>query len=98
MSYGSNRYGKDNPRSTIGNAAKASVERGRNACGNCVARLIGLLRRAGRRLHARNDAESRWQHWQVTEYRGGLVRQYRDARFEPMQREKLSATPPTGGR
>ena len=94
MSYGSNLCGKDNPRSAIGNAARTS----RNACGNCMARLVGLPRRAGRRLHAGNDAEARWQHWQVTEYRGGLVRQYRDARFEIMRWEVLSATPPPGGR
>ena len=51
-------------------------------CGICVAWLIGLPRRAGARLHAMNDAEARWWHWQVTERCGGLVRQYRDARFD----------------
>ncbi len=43
---------------------------------------IGLPRRAGVRLHAINDAEARWWHWQVTERCGGLVRQYRDVRFD----------------
>jgi hypothetical protein len=47
----------------------------------CIAWLIGLPRRAGARLHAMNDTEARWQHWQVAECCGGLVRQYRDARF-----------------
>ena len=52
------------------------------ACGVGVAWLIGLPRRAGVRLHATNDAEARWWHWQVKERRGGTVRQYRDARFD----------------
>jgi hypothetical protein len=43
--------------------------------------LIGLPRRAGRRLFAINDAEAGWHAWQVTEALGGLHRQYRDARF-----------------
>jgi hypothetical protein len=43
--------------------------------------LIGLPRRAGRRLFAMNDAEAGWQRWQVAETIGGLGRQYRDARF-----------------
>jgi hypothetical protein len=56
----------------------------RNACGLGAAWLIGLPRRAGAQLHAMNDAEAHWWHWQVTEYRGGLVRRYRDARFEAL--------------
>jgi hypothetical protein len=53
-----------------------------DACGLGVAWLIGLPRRAGVRLHATNDTEARWWRWQVTERRGGLVRQYRDGRFD----------------
>jgi hypothetical protein len=56
----------------------------RSACGNCAAWLIGLPRRAGARLHAANDAEARWWRWRVTERCGGLVRHYRDARFEAL--------------
>jgi len=33
------------------------------------------------------DAESRWWHWLVTERQGGLIHQYRDARFEAMRRD-----------
>jgi hypothetical protein len=57
-----------------------------DACGVGVAWLIGLPRRAGVRLHATNDAEARWWHWQVTERCGGIVRQYRDARFDVLPR------------
>ena len=53
----------------------------RGACGICASWVIGLPRRAGTRLHARNDAEAGWWRWQVTERRGGLVHQYRDPRF-----------------
>ena len=56
-----------------------------DACGIGVSWLIGLPRRAGARLHATSDAEARWWHWQVTERRGGLARQYRDARFEVLR-------------
>ena len=55
------------------------------ACGIGVAWLIGLLRRAGVRLHTATDAEARWWHWQVTERCGGLVHQYRDARFDVLR-------------
>ena len=44
--------------------------------------LIGLPRRAGRRLFAMNDAEAGWRSWQVTEALGGLGRRYRDARWD----------------
>ena len=37
--------------------------------------LIGLPRRAGRRLFAITDAEAGWRRWQVTEARGGIGRQ-----------------------
>jgi hypothetical protein len=43
--------------------------------------LIGLPRRAGRRLFTMNDAEAGWRGWQVAENCGGLGRRYRDARF-----------------
>jgi hypothetical protein len=46
--------------------------------------LIGLPRRAGRRLFAMKDAEAGWQRWQVTETLGGLGRGYRDARWEAL--------------
>ncbi len=46
--------------------------------------LIGLPRRAGRRLFAVNDAEAGWQRWQVTETLGGLGRRYRDARWDAL--------------
>jgi hypothetical protein len=52
-----------------------------NACTLATAWLIGLPRRAGRRLFAINDAEACWHDWQVTETLGGLGRRYRDARF-----------------
>jgi hypothetical protein len=44
--------------------------------------LIGLPRRAGRRLFAMNDAEAGWQRWLVTETLGGFGRRYRDARWD----------------
>jgi hypothetical protein len=53
----------------------------RNTWGLCVSWVIGLPRRAGARLHASNDAEARWWHWDVTGCQAGLGRQYRDARF-----------------
>ena len=52
-----------------------------------VSWLIGLPRRAGYRLFARNDAEARWRGWQVTELAGGLARQYRDRRFDNLAEE-----------
>jgi hypothetical protein len=55
------------------------------AAAAAVAWLIGLPRRAGRRLFAMNDAEARWRGWQVVELTGGLARQYRDARFDMMR-------------
>ena len=65
-----------------GSGGAGIADRLRITCGTCVAWLIGLPRRAGARLHAENDAEARWWHWQVTERCGGLVRQYRDTRFD----------------
>jgi hypothetical protein len=59
----------------------------RSACAICTAWLIGLPRRAGARLHAMNDAEARSWHWDVTECYGGLVHQYRDARFEALRHD-----------
>ena len=52
-----------------------------SACTLATAWMIGLPRRAGRRLVAINDAEACWHAWQVTEALGGLGRRYRDARF-----------------
>jgi hypothetical protein len=46
--------------------------------------VIGLPRRAGRRLFAMNDAEAGWRGWQVTETLGGLGRRYRDARWDAL--------------
>ena len=66
----------------LGGGVAASVSDWvRSACGICASLVIGLPRRAGARLHARNDAEARWWRWQVTERQGGLVHQYRDPRF-----------------
>jgi len=73
----------DRPVTGLGGSVVARITRSaRDGCGIGVAWLIGLPRRAGARLHAANDAEARWWHWQVTERCGGLVRQYRDARFD----------------
>jgi hypothetical protein len=58
----------------------------RFAAASIIAWLIGLPRRAGRRLFAMNDAEAGWRSWQVIELTGGLARQYRDARFATMRR------------
>lgn len=55
------------------------------ACTLAAAWLIGLPRRAGRRLLAINDAEAGWHGWLVTETLGGLGRRYRDARFEALK-------------
>jgi hypothetical protein len=65
----------------------AVSERVRSACGIAAAWLIGLPRRAGRRLHAVNDAEAPQWGWLVIERRGGLVHQYRDARFDALRRD-----------
>jgi hypothetical protein len=46
--------------------------------------LIGLPRRAGRRLFAITDTEACWRSWLVAEPLGGLARQYRDARFDAL--------------
>lgn len=73
----------DRPVTGLGGSVVARLTRTVcDGCGIGVAWLIGLPRRAGARLHAANDAEARWWHWQVTERCGGLVRQYRDARFD----------------
>jgi hypothetical protein len=72
-----------------------------SACGIGVAWLIGLPHRAGARIHAASDAEARWWHWQVNERCGGLVHQYRDARFAVLaydpaiRRDELRAELPT---
>ena len=100
MFYGSNLYRKDNPSWAISNVTETPrVPCGqiRFTCAVSLAWLIGLPRRAGRRLHATNDAESRWWHWLVTEGHGGLTRQYRDARFETLRGDPtLRRTGPAG--
>jgi hypothetical protein len=55
------------------------------ACTLTAAWLIGLPRRAGRRLFAMNDAEAGWRGWQVTETLGGPGRRYRDTRFDVLK-------------
>jgi hypothetical protein len=75
----------------------ARADRVRNGCGNSIAWLIGRQRRAGILLYAGSDAEARWWHWHVAEYRGGLGRQYRDARFAaPRQGDRLDLLSPRG--
>jgi hypothetical protein len=78
----------DHPLTGLGGSLAADVTGWvRNACGICVSWLTGLPRRAGARLHAMNDAEARWWHWHVTERFCGLLRQYRDARFEALRHD-----------
>jgi hypothetical protein len=55
-----------------------------NACTLATAWLIGLPRRAGRRLFAMNDVEAGWRGWRVGETWGGLSRRYRDARWDAL--------------
>ena len=69
------------------NIAGSAVRWAQSVCGICVSWLIGLPRRAGARLHAVNDAEARWWRWHVTEHWGGLVHQYRDARFASLRHD-----------
>jgi hypothetical protein len=99
--YGSNLDRKDNPGWATGNVTetpRAVCGRIRFTCAVGLAWLTGLPRRAGRRLHAANDAESRWWRWLVAEGHGGLTRQYRDARFaalpgDPAPRRGAPADP-----
>lgn len=96
MFYGSNLHRKDNPGWLPGDGTQAPrvlAGRARFACGVCVAWCIGVPRRAGARLHAADDVESRWWHWLVTERHGGFTHQYRDARFETLRRDPTSAVP-----
>ena len=93
----------DHPVTPTRNRFTGAADRVRGSCGICVAWLIGLPRRAGMKLHAMNDAEARWWHWDVRECRGGLVRQYRDARFPALaanpglRREGLDPEPAQPG-
>jgi hypothetical protein len=73
--------------SRAGGLAAGVGDRVRSACGICAAWLIGLPRRAGTALYAKNDAEAGWRGWLVTERYGGLGRQYRDARFALLARD-----------
>jgi hypothetical protein len=66
----------------------------RGASTLAAAWLIGLPRRAGRRLFAMNDREAGWRGWQVTELRGGLARSYRDRRFD-LLRDLRALSPQT---
>jgi hypothetical protein len=79
---------RDHPVTGLGGGIVAYVARAAgDACGIGVSWLIGLPRRAGTRLHAMSDAEALWWRWQVTERWGGLVHQYRDARFEVLRHD-----------
>lgn len=62
-------------------AQRSPLDRLRRTGAISAAWLTGLPRRAGARLYAMNDAEARWWRWHVSEHHGGLVHQYRDARF-----------------
>jgi hypothetical protein len=66
-------------------SARGAAEAVCNACAVATAWLIGLPRRAGRRLYALNDAEAGWHNWQVIEMFGGLGRQYRDLRWDVLR-------------
>jgi hypothetical protein len=70
-----------------GGTRERFTERVRGGGGLVTSWLIGLPRRAGGRLHAMNDAEARWWRWHVAERCGGLVRQYRDARFAELRED-----------
>jgi hypothetical protein len=76
----------DRPVTGLGGSVARVTRTVCDGCGIGIAWLIGLPRRAGARLHVANDAEARWWHWQVTERSRGLVRQYRDARFDVLRR------------
>ncbi len=71
----------------LGRFGDGLAGRARTTWGLGVAWMIGLPRRGGARLHAMNDAEARWWRWQVAERYAGLVRQYRDARFELLRHD-----------
>ncbi len=79
-----NMLGKGNPSWPTSNTPETKTVPGaiRAGGGLAVAWVIGLPRRAGRRLFAMNDAEAGWRGWRVTELRGGLARSYRDPRFD----------------
>lgn len=106
MLHGTNMPRKDNPRWIISNAVETiRIPGGRHRpafgmlatvgtrYGRFVAWLIGLPRRAGRRLFAMNDAEAGWHHWQLTELRGGFARGYRDPRFDLLRTMRAAAPP-----
>ena len=77
---------RDHPVTGLGGSVVARVGRSvGDAWGIGVSWLIGLPRRAGTRLNAIGDAEARWWRWEVTERLGGLVHQYRDARYEVLR-------------
>jgi hypothetical protein len=59
----------------------------RSATAFVAAWLTDLPRRLGNRLFAMNDAEADWRGWELTVTAGGLGRQYRDPRFNPLREE-----------
>jgi hypothetical protein len=71
----------------LGRTGDGLAGRVQGTCGLGLARLIGLPRRGGAWLHTMNDDEARWWDWHVAERRGGLVHQYRDARFETLRHD-----------
>ena len=77
--------------------APAGTASGRRSAGGRAARipaflsvllgwLAAILRRAGDRLFAMNDAEAGWRGWQTTRTHGGLGRRYRDPQFGTLGR------------
>ncbi len=99
------RHGRALPRTgTTGRPAIVVAGAFRTAAACVAVWLTGLLRRAGGRLFAMNDAEAGWRGWQLTVLNGGLARQYRDGRFDEFRdqlephagRVELNAEPGTG--
>jgi hypothetical protein len=84
---GTNMLGKDKSRWPISNTleTKTVPDAIRSGCSVLIAWLIGLPRRAGRRLFASQDTEAGWRRWQVTEKFRGLGRQYRDPLFDALK-------------
>jgi len=80
----------------LADVAAGIAARARNVCGIGVAWLIGVPLRAGARMHAMNDAEARWWHWDVIECHGGLTRQYRDGRFAALPHDPALRRDETG--
>lgn len=103
MLNGTNLVGKDKLRAPAGNpsetlkllaaaAGHLSVPLGKPARRRLPAWFRSLPDRSGAWLYRRNDTEAGWWHWQITELRGGLVRSYRDVRFDVL-RQLCELTP-----